>query len=236
MGKRIRCILHVPFETPGYIEKWARDKGHEISYTRLYEDQALPELQGTGLLLLMGGPMSAISEKENPWLAAEKKFLQEAFERQIPVLGICLGAQLIAASLGAKVYPASHREIGWYPLHFLPALGNYPICPSLPRSSAVFHWHGDTFDIPEGATRIASSKATPNQGFIYGDRVIALQFHLEIEAVNVEAMLHHCGDELAKGPYMQEADEIRKNQEHIPANTEILSCILEYLIGMGELS
>ena len=122
------------------------------------------------------------------------------------VLGICLGAQLIADVLDARVYPGPQKEIGWFPIRR--AEGAPDI---IPEKLTVFHWHGDTFEIPAGATRIASSAACINQGFVYNDRVVALQFHLETTPESMEALIENCANELTDAPFIQTAEQMRGN-------------------------
>jgi GMP synthase-like glutamine amidotransferase len=163
------------------------------------------------------------------WMADEIQWVKSFMESGKPVLGICLGAQIIAAAAGCEVYPGKHKEIGWFNLKFLPGMGQYRICEDLPSVRKVFHWHGDTFDIPEGADRIAESQAFPNQGFIYRDTAIALQFHLEVGPDNVRAMIEHCGDEIREGPYMQTSDEILGEDRFFEDNYRIMYRFLSYL-------
>ena len=148
----------------------------------------------------MGGPMNVGDYHTHPWMKDEIEWVAvHILKTGKAVLGICLGAQIIATALGSEVYPGKSKEIGWYEIRFLPGFGDYKICKKLPSARKVFHWHGDTFNIPEGAIRIAESKLFPNQGFIYGKRVIALQFHLEVKPSNVEDLVENCRHELIAG-------------------------------------
>lgn len=231
LTRDIQCFMHVPFEGPGIIARWAANNGHRMEYTRFYENDPLPDPEKTDMLVIMGGPMNVFDYHVHPWMEEEIAWISAFIKSGKPVLGVCLGAQLIAAALGAEVYPGPHREIGWFNLHCLPCLGDYMICKDLPSSRKVFHWHGDTFDIPEGAVRIAESKAFANQGFIYRGKVLALQFHLEMTPETVEGMLENCGDEISEGPFMQSAAEIRDQQDHFELNHQLMFHFLEYLIG-----
>ncbi|MCF7818860.1 MAG: type 1 glutamine amidotransferase [Kiritimatiellales bacterium] len=189
---KLHYLQHVPFEGLGMIEDWAKAHGAEISSSQLFNGDPLPDLGSFDWLVIMGGPMGIYDHDEHPWLIAEKAFIRSAIDSGKTVLGICLGAQLIADVLGAKVYPGPQKEIGWFPIKR--AAGTPDL---IPEELTVFHWHGDTFDIPDGAIRLASSAACKNQGFIYGDRVVALQFHLETTEESMEALIAHCSDELA---------------------------------------
>ena len=228
---QINCFLHVPFEGPGLISDWVLLKDHSVDYTRLYEGQDLPDAAGIDMLILMGGPMNVFDFHTHPWMEGEIKWVRDFIASGKPVLGICLGAQIIASALGAAVYPGKYKEIGWFDLRFLPCLGEYKICSELPAARKVFHWHGDTFDIPEGAVRIAESKAFSNQGFIYGGKVLALQFHLELTPESVSGLVRECGDELVPGPYIQKAEELLDPSRFDPEDQELLFHLLDYLEG-----
>jgi len=146
-----------------------------------------------------------------------------------PVLGICLGAQILAASLGSEVFPGKDKEIGWYNIRFLPCMGDYKICKTLPSARKVFHWHGDTFDIPKGAIRIAESSLFPNQGFIYEGHVIALQFHLEVSPASINSLVENCRDELVPAPFIQSEKELLDEAKITDENRLLLFQILDYL-------
>ncbi|MCF7847614.1 MAG: type 1 glutamine amidotransferase [Kiritimatiellales bacterium] len=202
---KLHYLQHVTFEGLGIIEKWALDKGAAITCTRLFAGEKLPGIGTFDWLVIMGGPMGINGHDEHPWLGAEKEFIKEAIDSGKTVLGICLGAQLIADVLGAKVYPNAQKEIGWFPIH-----RSEDAPELLPETIEAFHWHGDTFDLPEGAVRLASSKACRNQGFIYGDRVIGLQFHLETTEASMNALIENCGGELVDAPFIQPLEKMRE--------------------------
>lgn len=226
---KIHCFMHVPFEGPGIIEDWIDLKGHHLSFTRFYENETLPAQESVDLLLIMGGPMNVFDYHLHPWMQDEIEWVSTYISAGKPLLGICLGAQIISVALGSEVFPGKEKEIGWFNIRFLPGMGDYKICKKLPSSRKVFHWHGDTFHIPEGAVRIAESSLFPNQGFIYKQRVIALQFHLEMAPSNVEDLLENCGDDLVPGPYVQSVKEIRNPDRFTDENRELLYSILEHL-------
>ena len=202
----VHILQHVPFEDVESIAPWLAEQGAAVAYTRFHESSRLPEASGLDLVIAMGGPMSVNDEASLPWLANEKRFLREAIRHGIPVVGICLGAQLIASALGARVYPVRHREIGWFDIEACPAAGNGF---RFPDRSKVFHWHGETFDLPPGATRLARSEVCENQAFQLGSKVIGLQFHLETTRESVEKMIANCRDELVAGPYIQSETALR---------------------------
>lgn len=224
--------MHVPFEGPEIIADWIKKEKHTLDFTRFYEDDKLPEAGRIDLLVIMGGPMNVFDFHIHPWMQEEIEWVKAFIESGKPVLGICLGAQIIASSLGVEVYPGEHKEIGWHNLQFLPALGEYKIWEALPATRKVFHWHGDTFPIPEGATRIAGSQAFPNQGFIYKHRVLALQFHLEATPDSVKQLVDHCRHELVDGPYIQCEAEILNPGINFKSNQALMFRLLDYLCGL----
>jgi GMP synthase-like glutamine amidotransferase len=216
--KRIACLQHVPFEGPRLFEEWAGQHGDLLTCYPLYEG-ALPESpEAFDKLLIMGGPMSVHDEGELPWMGPEKQLLRRSLEAGKPVIGICLGAQLIAEALGAEVTRAPEPEIGWFPVDFADG-------PAL----TVLHWHGETFTTPTGTTRLARSPACTNQGFAIARKVLALQFHLEMDREGVEAIVTQCGHELVAGagrPYVQDAAAIHAGCVHIDACREKLFALL----------
>lgn len=221
-------LQHVPFETIGCIEPWLTERKARIGYTRFFEPWTLPDPAEVDLILAMGGPMSVNDEAELPWLAAEKQFLREAMGRGVAILGICLGAQLIASAAGARVYRAPQREIGWFDIQGLSAgAGVF----SFPGSVRVFHWHGETFDLPAGAVHLARSAVCENQAFQLGARVLGLQFHLETTPQTAGALLAHCGHELeGGGEFVQSAAQLRAAP--LPAYETVNACmdqVLAYL-------
>jgi GMP synthase (glutamine-hydrolysing) len=200
---------HVPFERLGNIEDWIISKGHSLSATRFYEDNVLlPKLDDIDWLIVMGGPMGAYEENIYPWLAAEKRFIGQAISRGVKVLGICLGAQLIASALEAKVYSNAHKEIGWFPINLTSDGITSALFRDLPSEFVAFHWHGDTFDLPTGAKHLAESVACRNQAFSYGNHVLALQFHLDVRRDNIEEWVQSGSSELVKAPYIQTAEQM----------------------------
>lgn len=229
-GFRMRAhyFQHVPFEGLGSIESWFRRSGWRVSGTRFFEEWEPPPLEEFDLLVVMGGPMGVSDTREHPWLVEERHFIRGAVEAGKPVLGICLGAQLIAAALGAEVVPNPEKEIGWFPIRSTSAPGDDRF--QFPGTFDAFHWHGDTFALPPGATRLAESDACRNQAFQVGDRVIGLQFHLETTPASARALVEHCGHELAGGRHVQSADEILNAPAvHYEAANRLMDEVLEYL-------
>ncbi len=204
----IHWFQHVPFEGLGSIESWAINRRHHIRSTRLYRQDPWPAIEEIDWLIVMGGPMNIYEDGKYPWLVEEKQFIKESIREGKTVIGICLGAQLIADVLGSKVYAGQHKEIGWFPVLKTKEAAKSKIFPDFPSEMTVFHWHGDTFALPPECIRIAESAACQNQAFVYEDRVIGLQFHLEITSQGAEALISNCGEELVEAPFIQSADAI----------------------------
>ncbi len=223
---RIHMLQHVPFEGLSGIADWIALNHHPVTATRLYQQEPLPAIQEIDWLIVMGGPMSTYDEDQYPWLLEEKHCIEQAIKQKKIVLGICLGSQLIADVLGARVYPNQYKEIGWFPITLTEEGQQSPLFRFLPEQFHVFHWHGDTFDLPDGATHIASSAGCRHQAFVYGTRVVGLQFHLEMTPRSIRDIIHHCADELVPGPYIQSPEVILS---HLDETTFINQAMHELL-------
>ena len=226
---RIHCLQHVPFEGPTSIGDWIGARGHRLTTTHLYRGEVLPPLEAVDWILVMGGPMNIYEDRLHPWLRAEKNFLTSALAAGKTILGVCLGAQLLADVLGAKVNPNAEKEIGWLPISIRAGTGADRFFPGAPRELTVFHWHGDTFDLPPGAGWLASSEGCAHQAFAFGERVVGLQFHIETTPSSVAALIEHCGNELTEGRFIQPAARIAENRAHFRLNQRVLKTLLEQL-------
>jgi GMP synthase-like glutamine amidotransferase len=226
---RILCLKHIAFEGPAAIALWAQKRGYELKIEPVYLSKSLPSLDTFDVLLVMGGPMNAYEDAKYPWLAKEKSYIQSAIGSGKHVIGICLGAQLIAHALGAQISQGTHKEIGWF------AIERSTDCPAqIPLSDTlrVLHWHGDTFDLPHGARSLGQSEACANQGFLYRNRVLALQCHLEITPESLALLIAACRNELVSGSYIQTAEtmlaEPSETYERMHATLfEMLDVLLE---------
>lgn len=223
-------LQHVPFEGLGSIESWLSEKNAKVSATKFFEDPTLPDLAEIDLLIVLGGPLSVNDEDTFDWLAPEKSFIREAIESGKSVLGVCLGAQLVACALGQEVFRNPEKEIGWFPIssEIVEDSKDYF---QLPPEATVFHWHGETFDLPEGALHLASSPGCKNQAFQMGDRILGFQFHLETTPNNVRELINNCGEELMPSRYVQTAEEILKIPASVyPAINSLMANALDYLV------
>jgi GMP synthase-like glutamine amidotransferase len=207
---RIHYFQHVPFEDPAYLLSWARRRSYQVTRTRLYTGETPPDSRDYDLLVIMGGPMGIYEHERYPWLSIEKNAIRQAIDTDRHVLGICLGGQLIADVLGAKVRVNDHKEIGWFPLTLTEEAGSLPFLRIEP-DFMVFHWHGETFDLPDRAVRICSTEACRNQGFTYGRHVMGLQFHLEATVASVNGLIENARHEIVEAPYIHSVDKIRSD-------------------------
>ncbi|MCW9023946.1 MAG: type 1 glutamine amidotransferase [Gammaproteobacteria bacterium] len=210
---KVHYIQHVPFEGLSSIEYYMTRHGHDMSSTHLYRNEKLPSVNEIDWLIIMGGPMGIYDEDKYNWLKVEKEYIKSAIDIGKTVIGICLGAQLIADALGARVYKNKYREIGWFNISLTSEADDTILSGALPVNTEVFHWHGDTFDIPEGAISLARSDACKNQAFIFDNRIVAFQFHLETTFGSATALIENCGDELDDSEYVQTAHEMLANQQ-----------------------
>ncbi len=223
---RIHSLEHEPFEGLSNVEVWAKNRGHRISRTLLFNNEELPDINDFDWLVIMGGSMNIYKEVKYPWLREEKNFITEAIASKKIVLGVCLGSQLIADVLGGRASKNRFREIGWFPVSLTREARKSSIFSNLPDIFTAFHWHGDTFKIPPDALRIAESEGCANQAFEYG-RVIGLQFHLEYSVDSINLMFQNCGDELVDGKYIQKSEEIVSQSSNVVETQRLLDILLD---------
>ena len=226
---RIHYLKHVSFEGLGSMEDMFVSRGCSLSRTCMYEDQSLPSIHDIDALVVMGGPMGVGDDDEYPWLTLEKEFIESVIKLDVPVLGVCLGAQLIANVLGAKVSKNVNEEIGWFPVKRTKGLEDERV-EDLPVSFDALHWHRDTFDIPQGASNFITSEACANQGFAYGDSTLALQFHLEMLPSHVQTIYQECGKPEKTGKYIHGLEKMLAPADNFQQARMILEEFLEAFI------
>lgn len=230
----VHYLQHVPFEALGSIEAWLSANHHTVSSTHLYAQEPLPDVTALEMLVVMGGPMGIYDYHEHPWLKPEKQFIRACIEAGKPVLGICLGAQLIADVLGGKVTRNPEKEIGWFPIEVTAQGRDTRIGQLLADAGDVFHWHGDTFAMPPGAIHLARSAACAHQAFLYDGRVLGLQFHLEVTPAGAAALCSECAHELVPARYVQTANEILAPAEYFNRINRLMQGILAQLVPRAE--
>lgn len=217
------------------IKEWILLNNCEHTFTPIYSNNVLPDTDDFDCLIILGGPMSVHNTAKFPWLLQEKMLIKKAIEANKIVVGICLGAQLIADTLGAKVYKNPQKEIGFYPMDETTISGSernlaFKISQLL-NHKTVFHWHGETFEMPENAIRLASSEACLNQAFLYKNNVLGLQFHVEMDEQAIETIIENCREELVKDDFVQPEEFITQNKSnHISENKKILFDVLDLMI------
>lgn len=226
---RVHYLQHVPFEGLGSIESLLVAQGCTLSRTCMYQTRPLPSVYALDALIVMGGPMAVHDEDSYPWLTLEKEFIASAIRREIPVFGVCLGAQLIAEVLGAPVTRNMCEEIGWFPVKRIETLSDERI-KNLPISFHALHWHGDTFAVPSGATNFISSEGCANQAFVYGKNVLGLQFHLEMLPSHIRSIYQACGKPEKSGSYIQSLDEMLAPADNFRHAGKILEEFVEAFI------
>ena len=225
---KIHWLQHVEFEGLGMISGWANQRDHKLHSTRFWNGETLPLDEDFDMLIIMGGPMSIHDESMHPWLIDEKRFIKRCIERKIPILGICLGAQLLADCLGAEVRPHRAKEIGWFPVEKCRGVGE-ELDKILPASLSVLHWHGDTFTLPPGSQHFYESIACSNQAYVSDGRFVGLQFHLEISDVELPQLIHNCRDELKEGEWIQTENELLSGTKYSEECGKVLFQLLDYI-------
>jgi len=239
---KVHYLQHVSYEGVGLIQDWAETRSHELSGTMLFAEpsgaSAMPDPEGVDLLVVMGGPMNVYEHDQYPWLLAEKAFIGACISAGKPVLGICLGAQLIADVLGGEVSRAPYEEIGWYPVELTEAARQLEVFADFPDRFTTLQWHGDTFSIPPGAIRAAFSEAVANQAFTFDDgRVIGLQFHLEETRETLGELIAAAGQGLpagspdtARGPWVASREDLLAPDAPFDSCRDMLFGLLDRMV------
>lgn len=227
---KVHYLQHMAFEGLGSIQGWVECRRAAVTTTRLYLNEPLPAADKIDLLIIMGGAMGTYDEDQFPWLRPEKEFIRQVVNRGSKALGVCLGSQLLAEVLGGRVFRHTHREIGWFPVERMPAADASRFGAVLPQQCQVFHWHGDTFDLPPGATHLARSAGCENQAFSIGDQVLALQFHLEASPEFATALAKNCSGDLQPGPFVQRSEEFARADRPFAETNRLMDALLNQLV------
>lgn len=227
---RIHSLQHVPYGHSTTIAQWAESKNHTLSITPLYQDLEFPDPDDIDLLIVLGGPMSIFDEDRYPWLKEEKKFIISAIEKGKFILGICLGAQLLADALGAKVYKSPYTEIGWHPVSLTEEAKNSRIFSRLPRTFTPFHWHEYSFEIPMGCQRVAQSEGCANQAFECHDRLIGIQFH--VRPPIIKRAIACFREQMKTGKYVQNPEEILNGKANAKKLNAFMSLLMDGIEGI----
>lgn len=211
--QKILFIQHAAHEGPANIGSWLKENKYDYSVNHIYKTASITDNDFDALIIL-GGPMGSYDEDKFTWMKSEKKFIERAVKDGKKVLGVCLGSQLLADVLGAKVYPHKHKEIGWFPITISDSPASERLFSGVPKTLDVFHWHGDTFDLPKDAELLTSNEATINQAFSYGDNVVGLQFHIEVAQNDIEDWIKASpANYLQPEKYVQRAEDMLKKQD-----------------------
>ncbi len=226
---KIHILQHVSFENPGTILDWAKERNYPVRFTQLYRHESLPDPDEIDLLIIMGGPMNLDETQKYPWLGQEKAFLKKTLASGKKMLGICLGAQLLAETLGAKVFPNNQKEIGWFPIRKNDTAGHEMLKLFKEETLPAFHWHGDTFDLPENADHLFLSQATGNQAFVWNNQVFGLQFHWEVKPENVQLLLENSAADLTDEPFVQHPEEMLADAEKFTIARKNLFRLLDFV-------
>jgi len=230
---KIHVLQHVPFEGPAAISDWAALHNYSLASSHLFAGAKLPSLSDFDLLVVMGGPMGVHDTSEYEWLKGEIAFVKSALDAGKKVLGVCLGAQIIAHALGGQVTKNPVREIGWFPVQCASNLPK-PWSDFLPSEFVAFHWHGETFSLPTNAILLGSSAACVNQGFVWNKKALGLQFHLETTPASAEALIAHSANDLkGEGDYIQTPEQLRqKAKTNATALNRILVKLLDGFVAV----
>lgn len=226
----IHYFQHDHFEDLGYIGDWAASRNFTTSVTRFDLNPELPSIDSFDWLVVLGGKMGVNDSGEFPWIADEIEFIKKVIQSGKIVIGICLGSQLIAKALGARVYKNSEQEIGFMPIILNQNALNDSVFRHFPAELTVMHMHFDVFDLPSDATEMANSVVTPCQAFRYMKNVFAFQFHFEITESNAPMFIREITPEIVPGTHVQTPEEMMEHIDNCKNNNLIFSIILENIL------
>jgi GMP synthase-like glutamine amidotransferase len=224
---RVHWLQHAEHEELGCIRPWLEARGHRVRGTRLFDGDTTPATDDFDWLVVMGGPMNIYEHDRHPWLIAEKALIRDACVKKKKILGICLGAQLLADVLGGRVSQNRHQEIGWFDVVLTDDGAKSQWNEMFSKPFQAFHWHGDTFAIPKGSQNLLKSDACVNQAFAPAPNQLGLQFHLEITQADAQRWLEN--EQLQPDRYVQSNSEILRDPERFAMNTRLMHQVLERL-------
>ena len=227
--KRVLALQHVPFEGVGQIGPWLIDRGHRVTVVRLDESDDLPDPAEVDLLVIMGGPMGVHDEAEHPWLRTEKRFVRSVIDAGAAVLGICLGAQLIAAVMGGRVGPNPVKEIGWSRVEPEDNATAREWLGEAGQALTVFQWHGETFTIPDGATRILRGEYCANQAFVVHGRHLGMQCHVEMTDHIIATWCGSSSAEVSRSAASPAVEPVADIRAKVAANLPALNALADRL-------
>lgn len=226
---RIHCLLHAQFEGPGFFEIWAKERGYDFSCTSTYHEK-LPTPNEYDFLLIMGGPQSPRESDQFPYLRYEMELIQQSIKRNQWVLGVCLGAQLIAESYGAQTLKSPNKEVGVFPIQLTQEGKENPLLKDFPESLKVMHWHNDMPGLPEDAVTLANSLGCPRQIIQFAPRVYGFQCHMELMQSDIDQLITHCPEDLIAGKYIQTANQML--QEDLTLGHQQLALFLDKFLSI----
>jgi GMP synthase (glutamine-hydrolysing) len=229
---RVLIVQHVRAETAGTLGEILRAAHIPVKIVRVYDGERVPDsLADAGGLVVMGGPMGVYEQERYPFLRLELRLIEQALKQEKPVLGICLGSQLLAAALGAEVKPGKRKEIGWHRLRLKKSAAVDPLWTGVPSSFTAYHWHGDVFALPHGAVSLASSGMTRHQAFRYGKNAYGFLFHMEVTEKIIEEMVRAFTGELRQAN-LKGAAILGGAKKHLPRLSEIGDTVFSRWAGL----
>jgi GMP synthase (glutamine-hydrolysing) len=212
----VTIVQHIGCETPGIISDCLRSAGIDVHYVRIFDGKPVPpNLDAQAGLIIMGGPMSVYEHGRFPFLLEEQRLIEQALKADKPLLGVCLGSQLLAATLGAEVKSGRQKEIGWHPVSLTASAATDALWQALPSRFTAYHWHGDVYDLPQGAVSLAASERTPCQGFRYGEKAYGFLFHLEVTGQIITNMVQEFSGEL-DAENIKAGSIVAKTRDYLP--------------------